>query len=336
MKLFIQKLCNLEHLTRGEAREVMNNIMEGKASEAQIASLLIALKFKGELPEEIIGFVEVMREKSVKVMIDDPDAIDMCGTGADGSGTFNISTAASFVVAGAGVTVAKHGNRSVSSACGSADVLRALGVNIELGPEKVQHAINNIGIGFLFAPLFHPAMKYAAKPRADLGVKTCFNILGPITNPAGVKRQLVGAFSDEAAVSLASVFSQLGSTKVCVAHSSDGMDEISLGGTTKVYEVTGGSPVKSYEVNASSFPLPPADRSRLLGGTAEINASIINDIFAGTAGPWRDTVVANAAFGLYVAGKAKTPGEGVFLAQESIDSGRALDKLKRLIEYSKQ
>jgi anthranilate phosphoribosyltransferase len=334
MKLFIQKLCNREHLTREEARDVMRNIMEGNATDAQIASLLIALKFNGERPDEIIGFVEVMLEKAIRIHVEDPEAIDMCGTGGDGTGTFNISTAASFVVAGAGVTVAKHGNRSISSSCGSADVLKALGANIELPPDKVAFSINNIGIGFLFAPMFHPAMKHAARTRSELGVKTCFNILGPMTNPAGVKRQLVGAFSDEAAISLAAGFSQLGSKKVCIVHSSDGLDEVSLGASTRVYEVTCSSTMDTYNVEPASFDLSTVGQSEILGGTAEKNASILLNILQGNTGPHRDTVLANAAFGLYVSGKAKTVQDGIALAGESIDSGSALRKLNQLIEYS--
>ncbi|MFI5253564.1 MAG: anthranilate phosphoribosyltransferase [Bacteroidota bacterium] len=334
MKFFIEKLCNHEHLSHDEAQDVMRNIMEGKATNAQIASLLIALKFNGEIPEEIIGFVEVMLEKAVKIQIDDPEAIDMCGTGGDGSGTFNISTAASFVVAGAGITVAKHGNRSISSSCGSADVLKALGVNIELPPERVADCINKIGIGFLFAPMFHPAMKYAAQTRADLGVKTCFNILGPMTNPARVKRQLVGAFSDEAAATLAAGFSNLGSKKVCIVHSSDGLDEVSLGAQTRVYEITGGSSMETYTIQPDALQLPIVKPSEIIGGSSDVNAKILSNILKGERGPHRDVVLANAAFGLYVAGKAQNPREGVSLAVESIDSGSAQHKLHQLIMES--
>src|SRR5258706_5316568 len=206
MREFILKLNECHDLTREEASAAMRTIMDGQASDAQIAGFLMALRLKGEKPDELLGFVEVMRERSIRIALDDGDAIDMCGTGGDGTGTFNISTVASFVVAGAGVTVAKHGNRSISSACGSADVLRALGVNIDLAPERAGDCINSVGIGFLFAPLFHPAMKHAAKARAELGVKTLFNILGPMTNPAGVRRQLVGAFSEGAAQMMAGGF----------------------------------------------------------------------------------------------------------------------------------
>ena len=211
MKEFLAKISRREALSEEESGVAMATIMDGQATDAQIAGLLMALKVKGEQEQELLGFVEVMRERCLGVRIDDPDAIDMCGTGGDGSGTFNISTVASFVVAGAGVTVAKHGNRSMSSACGSADVLKALGVNIEFPAERAGACINKVGIGFLFAPLFHPAMKYAARARSELGVKTLFNLLGPMTNPAGVRRQLVGAFSPQAAQKMAGVFSHLDS-----------------------------------------------------------------------------------------------------------------------------
>ncbi len=343
MKGFIQKLSDRQDLTHEEAIKAMRTIMEGQATEAQIAAFLIALKFKGEQPDELRGFVEVMREKSVKVKLEDMDAIDMCGTGGDNSGTFNISTVASFVVAGAGVTVAKHGNRSFSSACGSADVLKALGVNIEQPPEKVEACINKLGIGFIFAPLFHPAMKYAAKPRSELGVKTCFNVLGPMTNPAGVRRQLVGTFDLDVANKMAVVFSQLDAEKVCVVCSQDGLDEISLGAPTAVYEVNSGNAIpfrdnqqysRKYDVEPALFGLPSVKRTSILGGSAETNASIAMNVLQGEKGPHRDVVLANAAFGLLVAGKAQTIQEGVNLASESVDSGRALKKLNELKELS--
>lgn len=334
MKEFIQKISEGHHLTKEEASSAMRTIMEGNATDAQIAAFLIALKLKGELPEELLGFVEVMREKSVKIKLDDPDAIDMCGTGGDNSGTFNISTVASFVVAGAGVTVAKHGNRSISSSCGSADVLKALGVNIELAPEKVEMCINKIGIGFLFAPLFHPAMKYAAKPRAELGIKTCFNMLGPMTNPAGVQRQLVGTFNFDAANKIANVFSKLNMQKVFVIHSSDGLDEFSLEYPTLVYEVDGQTTINKFHVKPEQFGLLSAKKDEIYGGTAEQNAQIAMNVLEGKQGPHRDVVLANAAFGLMVAGKARTIQEGIALAVESIDSGKSLEKLKQLKEYS--
>ncbi len=333
MKDFIKKISGREHLTKEEAASAMRIIMEGNATDAQIAAFLIALKLKGEHVGELAGFVEIMREKSVKITLEDPDAIDMCGTGGDASGTFNISTVASFVVAGAGVTVAKHGNRSVSSSCGSADVLKALGVNIELSPEKVEVCVNTTGIGFLFAPLFHPAMKYAAKSRADLGVKTCFNMLGPMTNPAGVQRQVVGTYSSEAAEAIASVYSTLHPERIFVVHAHDGLDEISLQSPTTLYSIVCDEPVTFSELQSSSFGLPASTES-LRGGTASENANIALEILHGTTGTGRNIVLANAAAGLVVAGKADTFIHGVALAEESIDSGRALAKLNSLIEFT--
>jgi anthranilate phosphoribosyltransferase len=268
------------------------------------------------------------------VTIDDPDAIDVCGTGGDGAGTFNISTVAAFVVAGAGVTVAKHGNRSISSSCGSADVLRALGINIELSPQKAAESINTIGIGFLFAPLFHPAMKRAAKPRAELGVKTAFNLLGPMTNPAGVRRQLVGAFSREAAMKMAAVFSCLSSKKVYVVTSHDGLDEVSPDAATLVCEVER-TTTTQYELAAAEFGFPSNGGVKSIkGGSANLNASITTSVLEGVRNSHRNYVIANAALGLMAAGKAKSISEGVLLAEESIDSGRALEKLNRLREFN--
>ena len=334
MKEFVQKIAEGQNLSRDEASSAMRTIMEGNATEAQIAAFLIGLKLKEEHPDELLGFVEVMREKSVKVRVDDPAAIDMCGTGGDGTGTFNISTVASFVVAGAGATVAKHGNRSISSVCGSADVLKALGVNLDLSPEMVEACINAEGIGFLFAPLFHPAMKHAAKPRSELGIKTCFNMLGPMTNPAGVRRQLVGAFNQKAAASMSAVFERLGVDKVYVVCAEDGMDEISLSARTTVHEVDREKPSRAYELDPASFSLSAVERSSILGGTAEMNATITMHVLEGVKSPHRDIVLANATFGLLAAGKARSIAEGVRLAAESIDSGRALDKLKRLREFT--
>ncbi len=334
MKELIQKLTERQNLSQEEARQAMQFIMEGNSTDAQIAAFLIALKMKGEQPWEILGFVEIMREKSVKIRIDDPDAIDMCGTGGDGAGTFNISTVASFVVAGAGVTVAKHGNRSISSSCGSADVLASLGINIQLMPEKVEACINSVGIGFMFAPLFHPAMKYAAKPRSEMGVKTCFNILGPMTNPANVKRQLVGAFNKTTAKKMAEVFSMLNSIRVLVVHSHEGLDEVSLEAPTTVYDIKTNLPNETYRIEPSAFGLPAVKTSAILGGTAEVNAKIALDILEGKNSPHRNIVIANAALGLLSAGKTTRIEDSVSLAAESIDSGKALTKLHRLKEIS--
>jgi len=331
MKEYLRKVSERKHLTREEAADAMRQIMEGQATPAQIAALLIGLKMKGEQTEELLGFVEVMREKSVRVRVEDPDAIDLCGTGGDGQGTFNVSTAASFVVAGAGVTVAKHGNRSVSSQCGSADVLKALGIRIEIDVSTAERCINDLGIGFLFAPAFHPAMKHAAQPRAELGTKTCFNLLGPMTNPAGVRRQLVGAFSRTAAGRMADVFDRLGALSVFVVSSHDGLDEISLHAPTSVIEVHEDRPQKEYEINADTFQLNSTPTVKILGGDASKNASIILEILNGSKIPHREYVVANAAFGLLASSRAKSIEEGVHLAQESIDSGKARKKLRELV-----
>lgn len=334
MKEFIRKVSERTHLSREEASDAMRKIMDGEATEAQIAGLLMALKLKGEHADELLGFVQVMRERSIKISIDDPDAVDLCGTGGDAMGTFNISTVAAFVVAGAGATVAKHGNRSISSACGSADVLSALCVNIEIRPERVQDCINAIGIGFLFAPMFHPAMRHAGKPRSELGVKTCFNLLGPLTNPAGVRRQLVGAFSEDAARSIAEVFSRLNSERVLVVHGRDGLDEVSLGAPTTVFDVPGPPASGQYDLDPGLFGLTPASRSEVAGGTAPVNAEIAVKILDGERSPHRDFVLANASLGLMAAGKVRTVREGVELAAESIDSGRARKKLETLREFT--
>lgn len=334
MKEYLAIVSEGRHLTRQEASGAMRTIMEGNSTDAQIGALLLALRVKGEQTEELLGFVDVMREMGTRVAIEDPDAIDMCGTGGDGAGTFNVSTVASFVVAGAGVTVAKHGNRSISSACGSADVLRALGVKIEISPEQAGACVNSVGIGFLFAPLFHPAMRYAAKPRAELGVKTCFNLLGPLTNPAGVRRQLAGAFNRDAARKIAGVFSRLETRKVFVVSSHDGTDEISLGAPTSVFEVNGAPEPTAYEIEGSSFGLPAVAKESLRGGNAEENAGIALSILGGEKAAARYPVIANSAFGLMAAGKAASIAEAVEAAAESIDSGRAMQKLEDLREFT--
>jgi anthranilate phosphoribosyltransferase len=317
-------------LARAEAASAMRTIMEGEATHAQIAAFLIALKLKGETAAELAGFVDVMREKAVPVRLDDPDAVDLCGTGGDSSGTFNISTVAAFVVAGAGVTVAKHGNRSVSSTCGSADLLQALGVNIDLAPAKVEECINRAGIGFLFAPLFHPAMRHAAVPRSELGVKTCFNMLGPLTNPARVRRQLVGAFSPAAARLIAEVFAGLDPLSVMVVHSEDGLDEISLAAPTLLHRVGPGNARTTGTIAPGEFALP-ASAAKLAGGGPHENARIARAILGGEKGPERDVVVANAAAALHVAGRSATLADGAALAAESIDSGKASGSLALLV-----
>jgi len=336
MKQYIEKCLAGENLTTEEASSALELIMTGQASDAQIAGLLIALRAKGETVDELVGFARTMRDKSVKVKADDPHAIDMCGTGGDGLGTFNISTLASLVAAGAGVTVAKHGNRSVSSRSGSADLLKALGVNISLPPERAGTCLNVVGVGFLFAPLFHPAMKYAAKPRAELGVRTIFNLLGPITNPAGVTKQLVGTYRREAASRIAEALSRLSTERACVVHSDSGMDEVAVSGETSVFEVSTDTPTRRYTVSAGTFGLSDSPGSSVLGGTPEENARIALRVLEQERGPHRDVVVANAAVGIYVAGKAGDLAEASSRAAESIDSGRAMQTLRRLVEFTNQ
>lgn len=336
MKTHIEKCLSGNHLTVDEASRALGTIMTGQATDTQIAGLLIALRAKGETVDELVGFARTMREHAVKLAIDDPDAVDVCGTGGDGLGTFNISTVASFIVAGAGVTVAKHGNRSISSQSGSADVLSALGVNVQCSAEIVQTCINRIGIGFLFAPLFHPAMKYVGKARSELGVRSIFNMLGPLTNPAGVRRQLIGVYQKEVTGKLAGALEKLGVDRACVVHSDDGMDEVTLSCGTAVHEVNKNEKPKEYHLQPEDFGLPQYALASLRGGDKKDNAAITLDVLRGKKGPARDVVIANAALGIYVSGKAKTIPEGRRMAEESIDSRNALEKLQQLIKYTDQ
>lgn len=334
MKQYIEKCLAGEDLSVSEASQALELIMTNQATEAQIAGLLVVLRAKGESVSELVGFARTMREKSVRVHVDDPNAIDMVGTGGDGLGTFNISTVASFVAAGGGATVAKHGNRSVSSRSGSADMLSALGVNIQLEPQRVESCINAIGVGFLFAPLFHPAMKAVAKLRTELGVRTIFNMVGPITNPASVKRQLIGTFHRHLAGKLAGALQQLQTSFACLVHSDDGMDEVALSSNTSVLELDEGGMIRSYSVSPGELGFDLQPLSGIRGGEKEANAEIALRVLNREPGPSRDIVIANAAFGLYVSGKAKTIQEGKAMAAESINSGRALSKLNELIEYT--
>jgi anthranilate phosphoribosyltransferase len=331
MKTHIEKCLSGASLTVEESSLALDMIVTGQATEVQIAGLLVALRAKGETVDELVGFAQTLRERAVRLKIDDADAIDMCGTGGDGLGTFNISTVASFVVAGAGVTVAKHGNRSVTSKSGSADVLTALGVNVQCSPEIVQECINRIGIGFLFAPLFHPAMKHVAKPRMELGVRSIFNMLGPLINPAGVRRQLIGTYHPDAMRLLAGALRELGAVKACIVHSDDGMDEVTLSGRTGIVEVNDMAELREYSLYPTDFGLPPHGLDSIQGGDKDTNAAIALAVLRGEASPARDVVVANAALGLYVAGKASTMPEGKDIAVRSIDSGKAMEKLQQLI-----
>jgi len=325
----ISKLVEGKDLTERETEMVMEEIMSGEATQAQIGAFLTALRMKGETVEEITGAARIMREKSTRIRVNDPHVVDTCGTGGDRSHTFNISTAAAFVVAGAGVTVAKHGNRSVSSKCGSADVLNALGINIDVPPEKTEQCLNEIGIGFLFAPLYHPAMKYAIGPRREIGIRTIFNILGPLTNPAGASCQVIGVYSPHLTEKLARVLINLGATHCMVVHGSDGLDEITITGETIVSEGIRGE-VKTYRIRPGDFGMLTGTIEDIRGGDPEENARIILNILQGEEGHRRDIVVLNAAAGIYVAGKARDFDTAILMARESIDSGNALRKLEAL------
>lgn len=340
-------------LTQDEAESAMHVIMRGDAEPEETAAFLMGLRTRGETLDELIGFTRVMREYAVPVELEDPHAIDLCGTGGDSTGTFNISTGAALVCAGAGVTVAKHGNRSVSSMCGSADVLAALGVNVELKKDGVERCLDRAGIAFIFAPLFHPAMRHVMPVRRKLGVRTFFNILGPMCNPAGVTRQLIGAFDIETSQTMVSVLEQLDAHHIIAVHSDDGMDEVSLSAETTVFEYNdsdrraGGFgyladvdlpedqlSTKGRQVSPETFGIGRSPLEQLRGGSADENARILASILDGDEGPWRDVVVLNAAFGLHVSGKFSGMDDCFAAARESIDSGAARERLEQLIEAS--
>jgi len=322
-----------EDLSRDHAHAVMNSIMEGDATPAQIAAFLIAEKLKGETYHEVAGFASAMRDKATPVHSRHANAIDMCGTGGDGAGTFNISTVASFVVAAGGVPVAKHGNRSVSSKCGSADLLEALGVNIELSAQKVGTCLDEIGIGFLFAPALHKAMKHAVGPRREIGVRTVFNILGPLTNPAAVRRQVLGVFDADVARLMAKVLRELGADHILIVHSDEGLDEVSIYGPTLGIEVKGRE-IREQRLQPEDFGLTTTPGNGAHGGTPRENAHTARQILAGESGPARDFVVANAACGFVVGGLADMFVEGAEMAREQIDCGAARAKLAALKEMS--
>jgi anthranilate phosphoribosyltransferase len=312
--------------------ECMKEIMEGRATEAQVAAFLTALRIKGETVEEITGAARIMREKAATIRAPE-GVLDTCGTGGDMAHTFNISTAAAVVTAAAGVPVAKHGNRSVSSKSGSADVLEALGVRIDLPPEKVERSLYETGFGFLFAPLFHPSMKYAVGPRKDIGIRTIFNILGPLTNPAGAKRQLLGVFADRLTDTLAEVLGSLGAEDIMVVHGEDGLDEITISDGTKVSRWKGGR-VETFYITPEDFGFRKADVQSLSGGDKNENARILRSLFNGEKGPKRDVVLMNTAAALVVADKAKDFADALLLASEVIDSGRATQKLQEIVKIT--
>ncbi|MEW6087150.1 MAG: anthranilate phosphoribosyltransferase [bacterium] len=329
----IKKVVEKNNLSRHEITEVMREIMTGSATPAQIACFITALRLKGETVDEITGCAEVMRDVAKKISVNSKTIVDTCGTGGDGMQTFNISTTAAFVVAGAGLSVAKHGNRSVSSKSGSADVLLELGINIEADALCVEDCLNSVGIGFLFAPLFHPAMKFAIGPRREIGIRTVFNILGPLTNPAGAGFQVLGVYDEKLTEVMADVLGKLGASRVFVVHGEDGMDEITTTGKTKVSELKNGK-VTTYFVTPEDFGLKRAALSDLKGGTAKENAEILLSVLKGEKGPRRDIVLLNAAFAVTAGGTSKDIKEGIKIAAESIDSGKALTKLESLREKS--
>jgi len=333
MKDVLNLLLRHQDLSFNQARETMEGIMSGVYSNAEIGGFLTAMAVKGETPQEIAGFADAMREKMVKVPLES-EAIDMCGTGGDGKGTFNISTAASFVVAGAGVPVAKHGNRSISSKSGSADVLSELGVDIQMPPEKAGEMIEELGLGFLFAPAFHPAMKYVMPARKALGVRTVFNILGPLCNPAQVKRQVIGLFDGSLTEKMAHVLKLLDAKSAMLVHGDDGMDEITTVTGTNISWLNSDSEISSLYMDVEEMGFASSRVEDLQGGNAAENAGIIRDILAGTSGPKRDIVVLNAAAGLVVAGRAENFQDGIGQAEESIDSGAAEQVLHQLVEAS--
>jgi anthranilate phosphoribosyltransferase len=333
MKEAIAQVVSGQDLSEEQAMQVMNTIMEGQASPAQIAAFLTALRLKEETVEEITGFARVMRQKATTISSIHSLVVDTCGTGGDGANTFNISTAAAFILAGAGITVAKHGNRFASSRCGSADVLEALGIKIDLTAAQVARCLNEVGVGFLFAPLFHEAMKYAAGPRREIGIRTVFNILGPLTNPANATAQIVGVYSSNLVPKIARVLVRLGTKNAFVFYGADGLDEISLTGPSYVAEVNK-KEVKEYYLHPEEYGFSPVSLKDLAGGSPAENADVILEILKGKKGAQRDIVILNAALGIIAAEKAGTIEEGVIAAQESIDSGAALKKLEQLRQYS--
>ena len=320
-------------LGRAKMRAVMEQIMSGQATDAQIGAFLVALRIKGETIDEIAGGAEVMREKATPIVTVRPEVIDTCGTGGDDSGTFNISTTVAFVACGAGLAVAKHGTRSISSQCGSSDVLTALGVNVEAAPEKVGECIDEVGMGFLFAIALHGAMKHAIGPRRELATRTVFNVLGPLTNPAGAKRQLLGVFDGALTEALAGVLRELGSERALVVHGSDGLDEITLTGSTQVSELKDGQ-VSTRQIHPGDFGLQTVSAEALKGGDADHNARILRGVLDGEEGPQRDVVLLNSAAAIVVGGRAEDITAGLEVARESIDSGKARQALDRLVEVS--
>ena len=332
----IKAVVSGQNLSIEQSTEVFSEIMSGSATDAQIAALIVALRMKGETADEITGAASAMREKATHVLPKNLNyLVDTCGTGGDGANTFNISTAAAFVVAGAGATVAKHGNRNVSSKCGSADVLESLGVTISITPEVMEQCLVNVGIAFLFAPSLHKAMKYAIGPRKEIGIRTIFNILGPLTNPALAPNQLIGVFSADITETLATVLKNMGTRKAYIVHGMDPLDEISLSSPTKISEINNGT-ISTYSITPEDFGFKRAPICKIEGGTPAENAAIIRKILQGEKSPHRDIVLLNASFAIAASGVVENPSDALPIARKSIDSGAALEKLQKLVDFTAQ
>ena len=334
MKPYLQKVIDGNNLTQDETVEAFDLIMSGDATPAQIGAFIVALRMKGETVDEIAGGASSMRRHAVLIDTGGLSVVDTCGTGGDTCDTFNISTTAAFVVAGAGISVAKHGNRAITSKCGSADLLMKLGVTLDVAPETVEECVRDVGIGFLFAPKLHPAMKHAMGPRRELGVRTIFNMLGPLTNPAGAKSQIIGVFSPELTELFAHVLRLLGTHHAFIVHGKDGMDEITTTTTTRVSELASGK-VRTYELDPLDFIESYASASDLAGGDPAANAAITRSVLSGDQGPRRDIVCLNAAAAIVAGGKADDLKQGWKTAQEAIDSGKANIALDGLIQATK-
>lgn len=334
-RTYLTKIINKTNLTQSEMSEMIGIIFSGEVTDSQVGAFMAALATKGETFEELAGAAQAMRRKALRIEAPGQTVVDTCGTGGDGANTFNISTTTAFVVAGSGVTVAKHGNRSVSSQCGSADLLERLGINLNTAPEIVEEAIAEIGIGFLFAPLYHGAMKYAMTARKEVGVRSIFNMLGPLTNPAGANCQLLGVYAPQLTEMFSEALKMLGSRRAFVVHGHDGLDEVSVCAPTRVSELSDDQ-IRTYDISPEQFFGEAADPQDLLGGKPDQNADITRRILKGERGSRRNVILLNSAMALVAAGKATDIPKGIRLAEETIDSGAAIDKLKALAAYTKE
>jgi len=332
---YLTKIIHGNDLSEEEMSQMLTAIFSGDTTDAQIGAFMAALATKGETFEELAGAARAMRRKALRIQTSDSTVVDTCGTGGDGAQTFNISTTTAFVVAGCGVTVAKHGNRSISSRCGSADLLEALGMNLNTKPEVVEEAVQQIGIGFLFAPLYHGAMRHAAKARKEVGIRSIFNMLGPLTNPAGANCQLLGVYAPQLTEMFAQALRLLGAKRALVVHGHDGLDEISVCAPTRISELKDGL-IRTYDMLPERFFEKPADARALAGGEPAVNAAITRRILEGEKGPGRDVVLINAAAALVAAGQAETIEQGIPIAAESIDSGAAAQKLGALVKFTRE